>query len=100
MFRGFFGNKVTVKKDAVIGDIVVNLPDFSDPSLPPVYWPLRGLKKIILAVPVPITCFELKKRIYGKTKIPMSSQMLFFMGAAVKSDEVLYSLICVIYFDT
>lgn len=90
MFGGLFGNskKVSVGKGALVGDIVVNLPDFTGPNVPPLYWPLRGIKKIVMAVPIPITCLELKKRILGKTKIHLSSIVLFYMGSIVHGDEV------------
>lgn len=88
MFTGFFNSKVSVRKDAVVGDIVIHLPDFTGPDVLPLYWPLRGTKKIILAVPLHITCLELMNRIHGKTKIPLNNQALFFMGSIVKSDEV------------
>mmetsp|Transcript_11740 Transcript_11740/g.21798 ORF Transcript_11740/g.21798 Transcript_11740/m.21798 type:complete len:500 (-) Transcript_11740:116-1615(-) len=87
MFGRFFGNKVTVKKDATIGEIVVNLPDFTGPDVPPALWHLRETKRVILAVPMDIKVVELKKRIHGKTKIPLSSIALFFMGTLLKSDE-------------
>jgi hypothetical protein len=88
MFGRLFGEKVTVKKDAVIADIVVNLPDFSGPDVPPLLWPLRGIKRVIFAVPLDITVLELKQRIHGKTKIPITSIALFFMGTILNSDEV------------
>lgn len=88
MFGRFFGNKVTVKKDATIAEIVVNLPDFTGPDVPPALWHLRETKRVILAVPMDIKVVELKKRIHGKTKIPLSSIALFFMGTLLKSDEV------------
>jgi hypothetical protein len=88
MFGGFFNHKVAVKKDAFVSDIVVNLPDFTGPDVPPLYWPLRGIKRVIFAVPMHITCLELMKRIHGKTNIPLSCVTLFYMGRIVKSDEV------------
>jgi hypothetical protein len=88
MLGKLFGDKVTVKKDAVVGDLVVNLPDFTGPDVPPILWPLRGTRRIILVVPVGIICLELKKRIHGKTKIPLNSIALFFRGRILNSDEV------------
>lgn len=95
MFGRLFGEKVTVKKNAEVGDIVINLPDFSGPDVPPILWPLRGTKRVIFAVPLDITCMELKQRIHGKTKIPLNSMALFYMGTILNSDEVnTFSTIC------
>lgn len=88
MFSRFFNSKVTIPKDAIVGDIVIYLPDFTGPDVLPLFWPLRGIKKIILAVPMDITCLELMMRIHGKTNIPLNSIALFYMGSIVNSDEV------------
>ena len=91
LFGGFFGSRVTVKRDAVVNDIVVNLPDFNGPDVPELYWPLRGLSKLIFAIPMGSTCLDLKNRIHGRTKIPLSSLTLFYMGSILISDEVRFS---------